>query len=291
MRTTLIALFALAALPAFAQDHDHDKMDAGKGEIRVYIADKDKKRVDPKDLSVMLVLEPKGAPKRTLKTELVTPKGDAKTGIGHGGDVQEAEPYHVELVVVKPHAHGKDEGKGHEEADGTPYFKAATDLTGYTCGMSGHPTLDKAGKCTQCPMMAKPVDLQFSAVVIFKAGGETKNVKGFQYPPSVPKDFPGAIAKIEEHLKAIDALIAANDLDKVHASAEKISHVAEGLGALAPKDDKAEVEKVAKEIVGLFKAIDDAADAGKKADTVAVVAKYRAKVAELKKHAKGDHDH
>ncbi len=294
MTRTLIALFTLAASPAFGQDPDHDKKDAGKGEIRVYVADKDKKTVDPKDLSVTVVLEPKGAPKRTLKTELVAPKGDAKAGIGHGGEVLEAEPYHVEMVVVKPHAHGKEEGKGHDDdkaVDATPYFKAATDLTAYSCGMAGHPTLDKPGKCTQCPMTAKPINLEFSAVVIFKVGSETKNVRGFQYPPAVPKDFSGALAKIEEHLKAIDGLIAANDLDKVHSSAEKISHVAEGLPALAPKDDKAEVEKVAKEIVALFKEIDDAADAGKKAETVTVVGKYRSKVAELKKHAKGDHDH
>jgi hypothetical protein len=265
---------------AIAAESSQEK---SKGEIRVYVADKDKKPVDLKDVTGTVFLEPEGGAKRTLKLQAETPKGSQKNGIGHGGDVQEAGAYHVEFVVEKGHGDHKDE---HKSDDGTPFLSAEIDLTGYTCGMSGHPVVDKAGKCPKCPMTAKPVDLKFSAVVVLKIGQETVNAKGFVYPAAGAKDYSGALAKIEEHLKAIDALIAASDLDKVHSSAEKISHVAETLPALAPKDDKAEVEKIAKEIIALFKEIDDAADAGKKAETIKVVAKYRAKVAELKKHAK-----
>lgn len=271
----LVALFGGQAM---ASEWSQEK---GKGVIRVYVADKDKKPVDLKEVTGTVIIEPEGGAKRTLKLQAETPKGSQKAGIGHGGDVQEAGAYHVEFVVEKGHGDHKDE---HKSDDGTPFLAAEVDLTGYACGMSGHPTLDRAGKCTKCPMTAKPVDLKFTAVVVLKIGQETVNAKGFSYPAAGARDYSGALAKIEEHLKAIDALVAANDLEKVHKSAEKISQVAETLPALAPKDDKAEIEKIAKAIVALFKEIDDAADGGKKAETVAVVAKYRAKLAELKKH-------
>jgi hypothetical protein len=250
MRILMACSFVvLAASPAMVQGHEQDKKKGGKVEIHVYIADEAKKPVDLKDVTGTVVLESKGGIKKTLKLDLVTPKGDKKVGIGHGGTVAETDGYHVEFVVEKL---GKED---HHAEDATPYLRAETDLE------------------------------QFSAVVIFKVKGDTKNVKGFEYPSAVPTNYKDAIAKIEEHLKAIDGLIAANDLDKVHASAEKISHVCEGLPALAPKDDVAEVTKVSKEIIALFKEIDDAADAGKKAETIKVVEKYRAKLAVLKKHA------
>jgi hypothetical protein len=259
MRHLWVVLLALTATAASAQDHDHDKKVVGKIEVRVYIADQDKKAIDPKDVSATLVLEPKGGTKKTLKMDLVSPKGDKKAGIGHGGEVQESDGFHVELVVVKPGAHGKEE-KGHDDHkddDATPYFKAEADLK----------------------------ESELSAVVIFKVKGDTHNAKGFAYPSATPGSYKDAVAKIEEHLKAIDALIGANDLDKVHKVAEKISEICEKLPAMAPKDDQAEVAKTCKEIIALFKEIDDAADGGKKAETVKVVEKYRAKVAILKKHA------
>ena len=150
-----------------------------------------------------------------LKTELVSPKGDRKIGIGHGGEVMEMDGYHVEFLVVKPHAaHGKE---GHREAhthDATPYFRAKLNLEGYTCGMKGHPVLDKAGPCPKCPMKVKPVDREFRAVVIFRIRGDTKNAKGFRYPPVVPKTYGEAVARIEKHVKPIEGFIRADENEK-----------------------------------------------------------------------------
>lgn len=260
MRHAWVVLTALlpAAVVA-AQDHDHDKKPVGKVELRVYLADQGKKAVDPKDASATFVLEPKGGAKKTLKMDLVSPKGDKKTAIGHGGEVREADGFQVELVVAKAGAHGKEE-KGHDEHkddDAAPYFKADADFK----------------------------ESEFTAVVIFKVKGDTHNAKGFSYPSAAPGSYKDGVAKIEEHLNAIDALIAAGDLDKVHKVAEKISEVCEKLPAMAPKDDQAEIAKTCKEIIALFKEIDDAADAGKKTETVKILEKYRAKVAILKKHA------
>ena len=51
---------------------------------------------------------------------------------------------------------------------------------------------------------------------------------------------------------------------------------------------KAGIEKVCKSIIALFGDIDKAADDGKKADTIKVFDRYKAKVKELKKH--GEHE-
>lgn len=292
MKPVMMMVFALAAAPALVQQgHDEKKQESTKGEIRVYLADKDKKPVDLKGVTASILVEPKGATRKVIKGELVTPKGDKKVGIGRGGDVVEMESYNVEFLVVREHRGHEEKGHGeeHKDEDSTPYFKTEIDLRGYACGMEGHPVLDKPGKCTKCPMELKLVDLEFMAVVIFKINGETKNAKGFQYPPAIPSNYKDAVAKIEEHLKSIDDLIKGNDLDKVHAVAEKISRVCGKLSKLAPKDSQGEVEKVCKEIIALFKEIDEAADAGKKSETVKVTEKYRAKIAELRKHVSDKH--
>lgn len=104
----------------------------------------------------------------------------------------------------------------------------------------------------------------------------------------MPGTYKDAVARIEQHLKEIDELIEHGDLDKVHGVAERISHIGEKLPALAPSDDRADVERTCKEIIALFKEIDHAADAGKKAETEAAVKKYRARVEELRKHI-GEH--
>ena len=117
-------------------------------------------------------------------------------------------------------------------------------------------------------------------------------MKGFEYPPAVPNNYKDAVARVEELLKAIQGLIDTNDLEKVHAVAEKISYVCEKLPELAPHDDKADVEKTCKAVIALFGEIDEAADAGKKRETIQVFSKYKLKVGELKKHVKGEgHNH
>ena len=45
-------------------------------------------------------------------------------------------------------------------------------------------------------------------------------------------------------------------------------------------------------MIALFSEIDEAADAGKKRETIQVFSKYKLRVAELKKHVKGEgHNH
>ena len=151
--------------------------------------------------------------------------------------------------------------------------------------------LDKPGKCPKCKMSTKPVDLEFSAVVILRIGDETVNAKGFSYPPAVPNNYPDAVARIEEHIEAIEHLIETNDLGKVHAVAEKISHVCKKLPELAPEHDRAEVTKVCQATIALFGKIDEAADNGRKNDTIKVLNTYKAKVSELRKHVKKDDHH
>ena len=75
--------------------------------------------------------------------------------------------------------------------------------------------------------------------------------------------------------------------------AADITKIAEKLPSLAQKDLKPEMLKEvnfkAKELAGMFDAIDEAADAGKKEDTVRLHGKMKALIADLKKHAGDDH--
>ncbi len=268
MRRILWVAVSLACAPlgAFGQEHGHGGEEkGGKAEIRVYLADQAKKPVDLTGITATVIVEPVGGKKRVLRTEVVTPKGSSKKGIGHGGEVRSAEKYFVEFVVVKPHEHegGHDEGE-EQTKDATPYFRVALE----------------------------PLDPKFAAVVIVRIGDKTFNVKGFEHPPAVPNDYAGAVGRFEEHLAAIQVLIDHDDLESVHAIAEKISYVCEKLPDLASRDDRAEVGKTCKIVIGLFREIDAAADAGHKRETIDVLVKYKKNLAELQKHAKkGDHDH
>ncbi|MEE9263466.1 MAG: hypothetical protein V3V11_03320 [Vicinamibacteria bacterium] len=265
--TFVLVLFGASAV---AQEHHHpDKTKKeSKGEIRVYLADRHKKPVDLKGIMATVIIKTEHGKRHVLRTKLVTPEGSKKTGLGHGGEVRPMGNYFVEFVVQKPHAHHAEEKhghekQGHEKKDATPFFGTKIELH----------------------------DLKFSAVVIFRLGGKTLNVKGFEYPPAVPDNYKDAVARIEEHMQTIQGLIDTNDLEKVHAVAEKISYVCKKLPALAARDDLTEVETTCKVIIGLFSEIDEAADAGKKRETVQVFGKYKTKVKELKKHVDGHAHH
>lgn len=289
MFTVTIGIYLTSVL---LQEHAHEK-GADKAELRIYLADREKKPVDLSDVTASVLLEPKGAPRQVLKTELVRPKAERQAAFGRGGEAVEMDGYWVEVVIHAPHA-GHDKGHAeHKEEDSTPYFRTPVELSAYSCGMQGHPVLEKPGTCPKCPMQLKPAAREFGAVVIFKIKGETKNAKGFQYPPAVPATYKDAVSKIEEHLKAIEGLVASGELPRVHGVAEKISRICEKLAGLAPKETQASVAKVAKEVVALFGPIDDAADNGRKEDTLKVLETYRSKVQELKKHvhAGGDLEH
>jgi len=291
MKELLTALMALSAPFAPAAHGDEEGRGAGAGEIRVYLADKDKNPVALTGITVLVLIEPEGATRKMLQTELVTPKGGKRAGIGRGGEVVQMDGYHVEFLVLKPHA--PHEGKavaGHGEDDGTPYFKAAVDLDAYSCGMKGHPVVGEPGTCSKCPMKLKSVEREFRAVVIFRIQGDTKNAKGFQYPPVVPDNFKDAVAKIGEHVRAIEGLVKEDDNDKAHAVALKITRICEKLPELASVEDREKIASLSKQIIALFKEIDEAAHAGNKDMAVKAAAKYGPMVIELKKHIGGpDH--
>jgi hypothetical protein len=226
-------------------------------EVRVYIADKDKKLVDPADVGgVTIKLDRPGS--KPLETELSTPsKGDKRFGIGHGGEVVESGGYFVEVVIYNPH---DPSGRGaRAEDDGTPFFRAEVDTRAYP---------------------------EFQAVVIFKIKGETRNAKGFEYPPAVPATLKDAVAKLEATVAKLEELVKAKDHDATHGLEKRVYKLCDGIPGLAPADSKAEVEKSCKELAALFKDLDKAVHSGDADAVTGVMGKYKAAVAGLRKQVK-----
>jgi len=110
---------------------------------------------------------------------------------------------------------------------------------------------------------------------------------------TVPADYAGAVAKCEELSNQIGSLITAGKLGDVHTAAADIKKIAEKLPELAQKGLPADVLKdvniKSKDLAGTFSEIDEAADAGKKEETIRVQERMKALIADLQKHAKGGH--
>ena len=106
----------------------------------------------------------------------------------------------------------------------------------------------------------------------------------------VPEHYAPAVEKCEELSQRIDDLIAKGRLEDVHAVAAGIQKIAEKLPALAkedlPPEKLRDVNIKAKKLAGMFTEIDEAADAGKKQETMQIHSEMRGLIAELKKHAK-----
>ncbi|MBI2920662.1 MAG: hypothetical protein HYY18_06210 [Planctomycetes bacterium] len=99
------------------------------------------------------------------------------------------------------------------------------------------------------------------------------------------KGFDDSIAQMEARLASIDALVASGKLDEVHKDAEAIQKLAEGLPEHAKgfaAEKATAIGAASKELAGFFAEIDEAADNGKKDETVAVVKKMKDLVARLK---------
>jgi len=110
---------------------------------------------------------------------------------------------------------------------------------------------------------------------------------------TVPGHYKEAVHKCEEISGKIGGLIASGKLSEVHAAAADIKKIAEKLPELAQKDLKPEMLKdvniKAKELAGMFHEIDEAADAGKKEETVKLHERMKGLIADLEKHGGGDH--
>ena len=106
-KTTALVLVLLGPL-GFAQGHGHDKHDkkeekheTKQAELKVYLAGKDGKPVDPEGITVTLVIQPEGGKRRILRTKLNNPGGTLGKATGHGGEVRPMGDYRVEFVVVR----------------------------------------------------------------------------------------------------------------------------------------------------------------------------------------------
>lgn len=90
----------------------------------------------------------------------------------------------------------------------------------------------------------------------------------------MPESFKAGVARQEELHKKIAHQIEHGELAKVHRVAEEMALVAKKMKELAQKDvaedKRVEAGRLCNEVAGYFKPIDEAADAGKKAETEAI---------------------
>ena len=111
--------------------------------------------------------------------------------------------------------------------------------------------------------------------------------------------FAEAIHELGEHREEIEHLMKDDKLDKVHPPAQHISLIAKRLFELARKSKVSEehwkdINTQSRELANLFDEVDEAADAGKKPETEAAVAKMFKLIDSLTAFAppaeKGEHD-
>ncbi|GEM_PF-6943907 len=106
----------------------------------------------------------------------------------------------------------------------------------------------------------------------------------------MPDSFKAGVARLDELHKKIHHLIEDNQLGKVHRVAEEMALVANGTKRLAakdlPEDKQTEAGRFCNEVASSYRTIDEAADAGKKAETEAIHKKMGAAVENLKKLTK-----
>ncbi len=119
--------------------------------------------------------------------------------------------------------------------------------------------------------------------------GESEHEHGGGGTAAVPEHYSAAVEECARLSRQIDEHIAEGHLDDVHPIAADIQKIAEKLPALAqddlPADLLREVNIKAKELAGMFAEIDEAADAGKKEETVAIHNRMKALIADLQQHA------
>ena len=106
----------------------------------------------------------------------------------------------------------------------------------------------------------------------------------------MPASFKAGVARLEVLNDKIGHHIEHGGLAKVHRVAEEMALVAKKMKELAQNDvaeaSRAEAGRLCNEVAGYYKPIDEAADAGKKAETEAVHKKLGAAIAQLKGLAK-----
>jgi hypothetical protein len=90
----------------------------------------------------------------------------------------------------------------------------------------------------------------------------------------LPASFTAGVARLTELHKNIDHLIEHDELEDVHRTAEEMAIVARNMKELAAKDlaedKRTDAGRLCNEVAGFYKPIDEAADAGKKDETIAI---------------------
>lgn len=102
----------------------------------------------------------------------------------------------------------------------------------------------------------------------------------------MPESFASGVARLSELHQHIDHLIQHNELADVHRAAEEMAIVARKMKELAQRDiaedTRTEAGRLCNAIAGYFSPIDEAADAGKKDETMAIHHQMAGTIAELK---------
>jgi hypothetical protein len=253
-------------------------------EVRVFVLDKMGKSVDIRNWTGAIDVTPENGKRKAFKLEPVTPKSveGLKEGAKEGarelkeavkgedkgesmicGQVKQLDDWYVELVVLRPgmgKKGDKDEGKSHEgkswseggfsHTHDASYFKANLDDAAITD--------------------AKNHVVNFDATIVFTMpNGDTKYVKGFEYPEGVVEDVLGRI--LDKDLKDTSKL----DHEQGARASRKIQAVLHSLPALSFESagDRQEFEKAKQECMAAChrleqatgKEIGDAADKCKSA--------------------------
>ena len=90
----------------------------------------------------------------------------------------------------------------------------------------------------------------------------------------MPESFAAGVARLSELHQKINDLIEHDELADVHRVAEEMAILARKMKELASRDivedNRTEAGRLCNEIAGYFSPIDEAADAGKKDETVAI---------------------
>lgn len=189
-----------------------------EAEIRVYLADK-KKPLDPTGLEVALEIGRADSPRKRLEADLAKPKGTNCLGIGRGGDVIDAGGLYVELVVFDPHTSPPD------PLDGTPYF---------------------------VPDFAVTPASSFEATVTLKLKGETRTIKGFEFPPLVPRTYAEAVVKLEALAAKVEEGAKARNNEAVRGTLPRVTRLCSGIQERAVEAKKAPVVKACQEVVAVL---------------------------------------
>ena len=102
----------------------------------------------------------------------------------------------------------------------------------------------------------------------------------------MPASFQAGVTRLEELHKKIGEEIDEGQLKHVHRLAEEMSLVAKKMKELAqndlPADKRVEAGRLCNEVAGTYQPIDEAADAGKKPETVALHKKMGDAISKLK---------